>query len=531
MSRWLTGGRGRRKVGVITTARRAERCCGDRIGRVESGSTRFATLRVAALGLLARSLLRFEAMRFSRLRISRGAMVTFCLLGLFILFDLALFGWLVFRSLSQREIERALLDTREQAEGLAEQLEDRVSIGDRDLYTAVASEQETRAYIDSILQQRDVVKTLEIRDKDGLLVYRGISEVTIPAEPGRALSFRESELPTQPPSFETKEREDTFTFEGSPYDIEVPIGEMGIVRVGISQGQLQQRVEVLRGDLIRMVRFTGAVTLAVLLAAFMAVWYLYRRGQRLEKQAAEAERMAYIGTLASGLAHEIRNPLNSLRLNMQMLEEDLGRGGALGTDRKILAITRSEIGRLERLATDFLTYARPRPIEREEIRAVDLLSSAREVLSGEIAAREVRVEIDDRTDGATVEVDRAQLKQLLLNLLHNSIAAVEESESGSVRLTARRQQDHVVLEVTDNGPGIARPDQAKIFDLFYSTRKGGTGLGLAIVKRIAQAHDADLAVSSAPGEGTTISVALPSVAAEESSARQPIVESELVASR
>jgi hypothetical protein len=136
-------------------------------------------------------------MRLSDVRISRRAVWTFSLLGLFILFDLALFGWLIFRSLSEREIQRVLLDTREQAQGLAEQIADRASAGDRDLFDAVASEQETLSYIDSILQQRDVAKTLEIRDRDGLLVYRSYTESSIPVEPGGLQTLRESEVPPQ----------------------------------------------------------------------------------------------------------------------------------------------------------------------------------------------------------------------------------------------------------------------------------------------------------------------------------------------
>ncbi len=134
----------------------------------------------------------------------------------------------------------------------------------------------------------------------------------------------------------------------------------------------------------------------------------------------------------------------------------------------------------------------------------------------------------DRTDGARVRVDRPQMKQLLINLLQNALAAVDSREDvGSVELIARRRGDAVDLEVHDDGPGIPRLEQGRIFDLFYSTRKGGTGLGLAIVKRIAQSHAADLSVSSTPGQGTAISVSLPldSGAAGRQGATGSIVES------
>jgi signal transduction histidine kinase len=135
-----------------------------------------------------------------------------------------------------------------------------------------------------------------------------------------------------------------------------------------------------------------------------------------------------------------------------------------------------------------------------------------EVLAGEIEARGARVEIEDRADGARVRVDRAQMGQLLLNLAQNALAATQSSgRPALVRLICHRHGGRVALEVADNGVGIPPRELEKIFELFYSTRKGGTGLGLAIVQRIARAHDAELAVQSVVGEGTTIAVSLPAI--------------------
>jgi signal transduction histidine kinase len=293
----------------------------------------------------------------------------------------------------------------------------------------------------------------------------------------------------------------------------VPIGDLGLLHVGISRGELEERIAVLRRDLTGQASLIGAVTLGLLVTAYLAVWFLWRRGRRLEEQAAEAERLAYVGTLASGLAHEIRNPLNSLSLNMQMLGEELERAAPSSAHHRLLSITRGEIGRLERLVTDFLSYARPRPLELEETPAVALLEHALEVLAGEIQARRARVEVVDHSAGSRVVVDRGQMGQLLLNLAHNALAATEDSgRPPRLRFAARRDGARVILEIDDNGVGIPAADRERIFDVFFSTRKGGTGLGLAIVKRIAQAHGAEVAVHSAPGGGTRVSVALPAAA-------------------
>jgi signal transduction histidine kinase len=457
------------------------------------------------------------------LALSRRLLIASVVFGLFVLFDIALFGWLIFRSLSQREIERVLLETRTEAESLAKQIARRAERQGKDLYTAVAVERETQTYIDSILRQREIVKSVEIRDKNGVLVFKSSSQADAlvnqpPAGPpvGPPLevpSLGSAELPSH---VEKK----TSEWESGPYqvpDVRVPIGDFGELQIGISAPELAKRIVTLRRELIQQAAFIGVVSIVLLLTAYAAIWLLLRRARRLEAQAAEAERMAYIGTLASGLAHEIRNPLNSLNLNMQMLEEELDEtGGAAPSGKRLLGITRSEISRLERLATDFLAYAKPRPLELEEVPAVRLLERIPQILAGEIQKRRAQAAVEDRSGGARVRVDASQINQLLLNLVQNALLAAEESgRPPVVRLTAQRQGPWVLLDVADNGTGIPPEEQPKIFDLFYSTRKGGTGLGLAIVDRIARAHGGRMTVDSTPGRGTVMTLELPAVTTPE----------------
>ncbi|HEY0782433.1 MAG TPA: HAMP domain-containing sensor histidine kinase, partial [Thermoanaerobaculia bacterium] len=204
-----------------------------------------------------------------------------------------------------------------------------------------------------------------------------------------------------------------------------------------------------------------------------------------------------------------------------MLQEEFDEHGSAPTGQRLLDITRSELTRLERLATDFLAYAKPRPLDLEEVPVVRLLERAREVLAAEIAKRGAAVNVTDRSGGARVRVDLSQLNQLLLNLVQNALAATEESgRPPSLELTAYRQGSQVLLEIVDNGVGIPLEEQKKIFDLFYSTRKGGTGLGLAIVQRIARTHGGRLEVKSTPGVGTAVTLALPGVGAADTVARQ-----------
>jgi signal transduction histidine kinase len=458
---------------------------------------------------------------------SRKLLIASLIFGLFVLFDIALFGWLIFRSLSQREVERVLLETRSEAEKLAEQLRRRAE-REKDLYTAVAVERETQTYIDQVLRQRDLVRRVEIRDKNGVLVYEGRSEArTQMGGEGAApspiapptLSSPELQQHLEPePRVEKKTRETESSFEVP--DIRVPIGTYGQLEIGISAPELSRRIEVLRTELIRQATLIGVASMLLLVSAYAAVWTVLRRSQRLEVQAAEAERLAYLGTLASGLAHEIRNPLNSLNLNMQMLEEEIDEHGSAPTGKRLLSITRSELSRLERLVSDFLAYAKPRPLELEEVPAVRPLERVREVLAGEIQKRQVQIEIEDKSGGARIRIDPAQMNQLLLNLAQNAFNAAEEAGRRPwLKLAAVRQGAAVLLEVSDNGVGMTAAEQEKIFDLFYSTRKGGTGLGLAIAERIASAHGGRLGVRSTKGVGTTVSVELPATHPEPAPGR------------
>ncbi len=443
---------------------------------------------------------------------SRRLLIGSVLLGLFILCDVGLFGWLLFRSLSEREISRVLLETRAEAETLAKQLAGRAREQGQDLYLAVATERETQTYIDSVLRQRDMVRTLEIRDREGKLVYQMQSRETVPVGPRLAPTVGSPEIA---PHYEEKVKQSKQTYD---VDLTVPIADLGQIRVGISREELERRVQALRHELIRQASVVGAVTLTLLLSAYVVIFWLVRRSRALEAQAAEAERMATIGTLAAGLAHEIRNPLNSLSLNMQMLEEDLAGDPSLGT-RRVLGITRSEIGRLERLVSDFLAYARPRPLERRPVLACSLLEHARDLLGSQAAAQRVQVRVEDAAPGAWLEVDPQQLSQLLINLAQNAFFACEERGfCGKVVLRCRRAAGRVALEVEDNGVGIAEADREKIFEVFYSTRKGGTGLGLAIARRIAAGHGGEIEVESAPGEGTTMRLWLPEAAADVTAA-------------
>jgi signal transduction histidine kinase len=451
--------------------------------------------------------------RQSASALSRRLTVASIVFGLFVLCDILLFGWLMFRSLSQREVERVLLETRAEARDLARRIAswaEETGQQTDDLLIVMANQREVERYIDAELVRREVFEEVGVYDQEGTLIYRKTS--TGPpslAQPSPPAEVPPPRLPAPTSTLEPATPEGRF-------EVSEAIGNLGTLRIGLSPAKLRQRTEILRRDLLRQMTWIVVVSLLVLASAYAIIWLLVVRARRLEEKAREADRMAYIGTLAAGLAHEIRNPLNSLNLNMQLLEEEIRHGCEVPGGRRLLSITRQEIGRLERLVTDFLLYARPRPLDLEDLPPGELLERVRELMAAELQARGARLSVVDGSGGALVRVDPAQITQLLLNLLRNALAATEGGgRRPELVLAARLEGNRLALSVEDNGVGILPEDRRRIFEVFYSTRKGGTGLGLPVVDRIARAHGGAIEVESTPGVGTKMSVLLPVVAMSE----------------
>jgi len=219
------------------------------------------------------------------------------------------------------------------------------------------------------------------------------------------------------------------------------------------------------------------------------------------------EKLAAVGTLAAGLAHEIRNPLNGALLHVTFLERGLKRASADPDALDAVRIVGDELKRLSTLVSEFLDFARPKPLERGSVglralceRAVQLIAPAAAAAGAQIATALPRAEL-------SLELDPGKMEQVLLNLLQNAIEALEPKGGGHITLRAYRRPRQVVIEVEDDGTGLPSPD-APIFDAFYSTKASGTGLGLAIVHRIVTDHDGLIDVESQPGK-TIFRVILP----------------------
>jgi PAS domain S-box-containing protein len=225
-----------------------------------------------------------------------------------------------------------------------------------------------------------------------------------------------------------------------------------------------------------------------------------------------AEKLAAIGTLAAGLAHEIRNPLNGAQLHVSFLERAIKKKASEQDMLEATRVVADEIKRLANLVTEFLDFARPKPLQRNSVDLGKLCEHATTMASAQAEKAKVTLTCDLPSADVIVQADQAKLLQVLLNLLGNAIDAAGTS-GGLVKLRVRRAPRNALIDVEDNGPGLPSAD-APIFDAFFSTKEGGTGLGLAITHRIVTDHGGTIDVSSLPGK-TEFRIALPMDSNEE----------------
>ncbi|HXH29128.1 MAG TPA: ATP-binding protein, partial [Candidatus Polarisedimenticolia bacterium] len=268
-----------------------------------------------------------------------------------------------------------------------------------------------------------------------------------------------------------------------------PAGSSDIREVGIPRELIDQELQQLQRDLQTKLWIGAAVAVLILLVAFLYVLRLLTRTRLLEAQAQMDDRLKYVGGLAAGLAHEIRNPLNVLSMNLQMLEEEItAHPGVDGGDARLyLSAIQAEIRRLGNLVNNFLSYARPNQPRFESRDLNGILQEVCQLVRPEFDTRRLSLRQDFSAYLPPVDLDENQIRQAIMNILINATQVLKPG--GSVIVESRvGSQGEAIIAIEDDGPGIKPEDRERIFEVFFSTRGGGTGLGLPIAARILEAH-------------------------------------------
>jgi signal transduction histidine kinase len=236
-----------------------------------------------------------------------------------------------------------------------------------------------------------------------------------------------------------------------------------------------------------------------------------QRLKQTERDALRAEQLAWVGQMAAGIAHEVRNPLTSIKLLVQAATDPRRSTGFRPRDLQVLE---GEILRLEQIISTFLDFARPPRPDKKPVSVLELLTECLAGVGARAELQNVEVRLDVAEPVPPVDADSGQLRQVIYNLVFNALDVLPDG--GTIRVSVGSEQEAsgrpptVIVRVEDSGPGLPAGLEHQIFDPFVSTKDAGLGLGLSISRRIVETHGGSIEASNSPSGGGVFTVRLPS---------------------
>jgi signal transduction histidine kinase len=229
----------------------------------------------------------------------------------------------------------------------------------------------------------------------------------------------------------------------------------------------------------------------------------------LQEQILQNERLAIVGRMAMTVAHEVRNPLSTILLNIELLEDEVLKDGSTeaGELREIISTVKAEVDRLTRVTEEYLQFAKVPRVLKELGSLNEVITDLTVFLKEEFIKHDIVLATHLDPTLGDLPIDPKQLRQAFLNILRNSIDALPEG--GKIRVETRKNGTHVEVVLSDDGVGIREEHLEEIFTPFFSTREGGTGLGLSITHHIISEHHGSITCESEPGKGASFRITLP----------------------
>jgi signal transduction histidine kinase len=239
---------------------------------------------------------------------------------------------------------------------------------------------------------------------------------------------------------------------------------------------------------------------------------------KTQKQNEHLRQLEELSKLTGALAHEIKNPLSTIKVNLKLVSEDLEGAGVTGAglekgDQRLaravrkIAVIQKEMGRLEQILEGFLRYIGKTELQPASVDINSLVGDMVDFYSPQALSHSITIRQGLYNKPLVCRVDADMLKQVILNLFINAQKAM--SSGGELMIRTDRQNDHAVIQISDTGSGIASDRLSKIFDIYYSSRPEGSGLGLPTAKKIVEAHGGTINVASELGKGTSFTIRLP----------------------
>ncbi len=309
--------------------------------------------------------------------------------------------------------------------------------------------------------------------------------------------------------------------DGAPTEVREPLSKeghkLGEIRFKLADSSTYRGIQETSHQISQALLAGALGFLAFVLLLFAVLWRLFARQIELTRQNADLDRMAYVGTLASGLAHEIRNPLSAMNVNLDVMQEDLeaieNDPQAVAHANKLAGRLQTEVRQLNSTLTSFLDFALP---QRESFTFFSLRGLVDELLElhePQFQQAGISVEVSgmDRSASA-MEGDRRLIHQALRHLIVNAVQVLADSlpKQLRVRIEPGQQRGMIRVAITDSGPGIDPADLDKLFDAFFTRRKGGSGLGLAVTRKVVMEHGGSIhAENNSEVRGATFVIELP----------------------
>ena len=408
----------------------------------------------------------------------------------------------------REELERSKSQTRDFARKVKEALE-------RSKFSTVvrANKQEIldfRSLADRLLQQNRYVAYVHLQDEKGeTLMFKGPERIQKVVFSNKSVTFMERSTESM-----RYLKLDDGGLQESINEITTPLRDdekgkaLGHLRVGVSQNKLNAySSRATARQRVKLSRYLVFATFLFVLA-FATVRYHYWRIQRLEESLTYQSRLAYIGSLASGLVHELRNPINSINLNLSLLEEEVEEMGQDSSSfKRLLKRIKPGLGHLEKVSNEFLEFARPPEVKLEDLHVGKEINSVVEMIAAQCREAQVSCKTEVSEEIGLLPLDKTRLRQILLNLMVNGIQAMPQG--GELKIKAKPQCEWLQIEIEDTGVGMSPEAKNNLFKLFYTTKEGGVGLGLPIVKRLVLDLEGEIEVFSEKGKGTSFKILFP----------------------
>ena len=282
---------------------------------------------------------------------------------------------------------------------------------------------------------------------------------------------------------------------------------LGFLKIGVALGSM----ELAWRNSLHAVVILGLAVVAAGILGMAAIFHNQHLHQQevkaLEIEVLQRERLSALGNMAATVAHEVRNPLNSISIGLQRLKAEFRPTDDQEQYSRLTELMLGEVHRLNAIVEQFLSLARPVEIKPEALRVQDMLQEIATLVGDEAHQANVRIRVIAPPSLPALEADREYLRQTLLNLVLNGVQAMPAG--GTLTLEAAKSNGNILIWVTDTGTGIAPENRTQIFEPYFTTKPKGSGLGLAITRRIVEAHRGAITVSSEVGEGCRFQITLP----------------------